>query len=387
MRGLSVIVLVGLVAPAVAQPKDNLPTLVGATEVAKLVPPASFIDDAVAADGDRIAYVIADSSTKAELHVVTLATKQEQIAELAPLTLHPLSLRFVGKRVFVVGKTADGRQVGALIDPAAKKKVLYRVPPASHITVITRDGKQRIAVHRAAPAPSRIQTRHTVELLALETGRRIGAARSLDLDGTGGNVKLELRVNHWSDGFTRAHGIMSGAWDKKENERAPDGEATLDVLTGKVIDRHPIKDLFEQRKRFAVLADASERGDFIRFTETKTALELWRGGKKRALELDQPLASYDPPSLFASVAADGSAWLALKVDPVNPAAVARKKTDPEYLDIFRAAPDGKAVRKARILASGVRHRFGSGSDDRFWVLERNQSIERGGKALTIYQLQ
>ena len=55
---------------------------------------------------------------------------------------------------------------------------------------------------------------------------------------------------------------------------------------------------------------------------------------------------------------DGTAWIALKVDPVNPDAVARKKADPEYLDIFRAGPDRKAVRKARVLATGVRHRFG-----------------------------
>jgi hypothetical protein len=378
MRGLSVIVLVGLVAPAAAQ----LPAVVGATEVAKLAPPAGFIDDAVAADGDRIAYVIADSATKAELHVVTLSTKQEQVVELAPVTLQPLALRFVGNRVLVVGTSANDRRVGALVDPAAKKKVLYRIAPATHITVITRDGKPRIAVYRTRN--NKVGTRHTVELLALETGRRI-AARSLDFDGTGTNGKLGFRVNHWSEGFTRAHGILSGTWDKQENERAPDGEATLDMLTGKVIERHPIKDLFEQRKRFATLAGSGERGDLIRFDMNK-ALELWRGGKKRVLELDQPLASYDPPSLFATVAADGSAWLALKVDPVNPAAVARKKTDPEYLDIFHAAPDGKAVRKARILATGVRHRFGSATDHRFWLLERNQSIERGGKSLTIYQL-
>ena len=79
-------------------------------------------------------------------------------------------------------------------------------------------------------------------------------------------------------------------------------------------------------------------------------------------------------------------WLALKVDPVNAEAVARKKADLEYLDVFRAGPDGKAIRKARILATGIRHRFGV-AGDRFWLIERNQSMERGGKSLTVYQLQ
>ena len=363
MRGLSVIFLVGLVAPASAQPKASLPAIVGATEVSKLAPASSFVDDAVALDGDRLAYVIADSATKAELHVVTLASKQEQIVDLAQVTLQPTALRLVGTRVFVVGKTADDRVTGLLVDPAAKRKIVYRIAPASHITVITRDGKPRIAVHRAAPA--KVGTRHTVELLALETGRRIGAARSLDLDGAGNNVKLELRVNHWSDGFTRAHGIMSGAWDRKENERAPDGEASLDVLTGKVFDRHPIKDLFEQRKRFAALVDAS--GDFIRFTEKTDALELWRAGKKRVLELDQPLATYDPPSLFATIAADGSAWLALKVDPVNPAAVARRRRTPNTSTSFARPPTARPCarraswRPACATGSALARVIGSGS--------------------------
>ena len=46
---------------------------------------------------------------------------------------------------------------------------------------------------------------------------------------------------------------------------------------------------------------------------------------------------------------DGTAWLVLKMDPVNAEAVARKKADPEYLDVFRVDGTGKAVRKGRVL--------------------------------------
>ena len=68
--------------------------------------------------------------------------------------------------------------------------------------------------------------------------------------------------------------------------------------------------------------------------------------------------SYDAKSLQGIVNADGCAWIALKVDPVNADAVARKKADPEYLDVFRVGADGKAMRKARMLAKGLRYRFG-----------------------------
>jgi hypothetical protein len=71
---------------------------------------------------------------------------------------------------------------------------------------------------------------------------------------------------------------------------------------------------------------------------------------------------------------------------VNAEAVARKKADPEYLDVYRVGPDGKATRKARILAKGVRHRFGV-IDNYFWLLEKSTGFDRGGRVLTVYQLQ
>jgi carotenoid cleavage dioxygenase-like enzyme len=105
----------------------------------------------------------------------------------------------------------------------------------------------------------------------------------------------------------------------------------------------------------------------------------------KTVELDQPLASYDPKSLQGVINADGSAWVSFKVDPVNADAVARKKADPEYLDVFKVGADGKAVRKARVLGKGIRFRFGV-IGDYFWLLERSPGSDRGGRALTLYSL-
>jgi hypothetical protein len=43
------------------------------------------------------------------------------------------------------------------------------------------------------------------------------------------------------------------------------------------------------------------------------------------------------------------------------------------------------VRKARILAKGVKHKFGV-IGDFFWLLERSTGFERGGKTLAVYSL-
>jgi len=375
-------VLLGTASPAISQPKPAA-TLEGATEVAKLTTPAGFIDDAIAIDGDRIAYVVADSSSKAELHVLVLSTKAEQVVDVSAISLHPLAVTLVAQRAFVVGEGADGKQVAAMVDLVDRGKqkpagtVLYKVAPATHITALP--GK--IAVHRVTTGAA--STKHEVELLSIDNGRRL-SSRVLDLAD---NVekKLDLRVNHWSEGYSKAHGLKGGEWDKKEDQRSPDTEATYDFATGK-LDKKKIDDLFEQRKRFQALADSNGTAslDFVRIGWDNKSLQAWRGGKLGKLELDQPLATYDIKSIQGIVLPD-AVWVAAKVDPVNQAAVDRKKADAEYLDIFVARPDGAATRKARVPAQGIRHRFGV-TPSGFWLVERNQTMERGGKSLTIYKL-
>jgi len=374
-----------------ATPKPTVPSLVGVTEVQKLTAPTGFIDDAIAFDDTRFAYVVADGSEKTELHVVGPAAKApagtgsgagaaagDTIVDLAPITLHPLTLKLIGPRVFVTGVDANNAQVAALVELATGKPV-YKLGPATNITVITRDGKPRVAVHRVTG------TKHEVELDAIETGKRVAAGHALELDATDTNKALDLHVNHWSDGWTKAYGIKGGEWDRKENQRSPDVEATYDMIAGKLIDRHPITDLFEQHKRFQVLeqAKADANLDFVRMSWDNANIVAWRAGKAQNIELDQALGQYDPKSLQGVLEADGTTWIALKVDPVNPDAVARKKADAEYVDIFKAGSDGKAVRKARVLATGTKMKLGV-MGAKIWLLERSPGFDRGGKSLTIY---
>lgn len=407
--GLAIAILLGAV-PAHAQPKLNpapvpkekiapvakvTTPLIGVTEVEKYTASTGFIDDAITSDDQRLAYVVADGSTKTELHIVGGAPAKpvagtgsgsaapavnETIVDLGGVTTHPLLLKLIGTRVFVVGLNENNDQIAALVELATGKAV-YKVKPATNITVITRDGKPRIAVHRLTG------TKHEVEVLALETGTRIAVGKPFELDDKGVNKATDFRVNHWSDGWTKAYGVKGGDLDRKENQRTPDTEATFDLVTGKVMDKKPITDLFEQRKRFQVLESSKTDAsiDFIRMSWDNSSITEWRAGKSTPITLDQNLAQYDPKSLQGILLPDGSAWIALKVDPVNAEAVARKKADPEYFDIFKAGTDGKAVRKARVLATGVREQLGL-VRDKIYLLERSAGFDRGGKKLTIYAL-
>jgi len=51
----------------------------------------------------------------------------------------------------------------------------------------------------------------------------------------------------------------------------------------------------------------------------------------------------------------------------------------------QAGPDGKAVRKMRVIASGLRFRFGV-MRDKIWLLERSNGFDRGGTALRVYTI-
>ena len=400
MRRLaSVLILVGAQA-AYAQPTPALSPLVGATEVTRIAPASGFIDDPVATDDARIAYIVTDGSTKAELHVLTLATNADQTADVTAASLHPIGLALVGSRALVIGQTDDGQQTAALVEIAGKKPgaIVYKLGPATHVTLVARDGKQRVAVHKEL-APTKTAIREEVALHAIENGSKLGAG-ALEIDDQDVSKKLDFHINHWTEGMTKAVGILGGTWDPKENARLPDTEATYDVVSGKFTEKKKIADLFEQKKRFTVLqgmGTESPRGavkhDFFKTAWDNGSIALWHDGVARTLEVDQPLASYDPKSLQGVVAPDGSAWFALKVDPTNPDAVARKKADPEYFDIFHVGTDTKATRRARVLAKG--HRFWLGAmaereadpkGARFWLLDRSNGVERGASALTLYKL-
>lgn len=374
-----------------AQPAKQPQAIQGAAAVMQVTPESGFIDDVFAYDTQRLAYVVADTSTRAELHVVQLGCatcvekKQELIVDLSPVTLRPVALKLVGQKAFVIGATEDGNQVAALVDLSKKAATSsYKLGPAAHISLVTRDGKQSVAVHKMTATKTGM--RHEVELFNLETGKRLAKGKPFDLDKDH-HKKLDLRVNHWSDGWTRVHGLKGGEWVKKENQRSPDTEATYDLVSGKFVENKAIADVVEQRKRHQLLADAGGQLEFARTAWDNSAVHVWARGVMRVVEIDRPLQHYDPKSMLGVVAADGSAWLAFKIDPVNPEAVNRKKADPEYLDVFKLdAGATKAIMKARIPAKDLRFKFGV-LDGYFWLLERSSGFDRGGRNITVYQLQ
>jgi hypothetical protein len=400
MRAFLVVLGLALVAgpakPALAKrvpakPSPANPAPVGLTETFRFAPAAGFVDDPIGTDGTRVAFVVADTAGTAELHVVGLdGVEVAPPIDLAPVTLKPIALAFVGDRVLVIGGETDA-QMAALIDldgmdakgKPLKSRIVYRTPTANRITALDRAGKRVLALYTAEPIKTGI--RHTIELRAAETGKRVGKVKTLDVDGSGANAKLDFRTNHWIAGGTRVVGVKGGTWNKQEDQRSPDVEATYDLVAGKFVSTAAIPDPIAQRKRFNVLAAAGGVDAFARLKEDLSELELWRDGDKTVITLDQPLIYYgDPRRSLDYAPGPNGPWIALQIDPVNVEAVKKQKADVEYWDLYEVDA-GKATRRARLPAGGQRLRFGW-AGDRLWVVERNVGFDRGGKSLAFYSV-
>lgn len=377
MRRLVPLIVLALAGNARADVTDPKPApLVGVTEAARPAIDKGFIDDAIAFDGARLAYVNTDASTFADLVVYDVAKKAEASRVALPGDLGAtVAVELVGPRVLVVGRAEDGKARAALI--GADGKIARRFGPADDITLI---GGPQLVLHRAKPG-ARGAITHELEVVELDKGKRVGKLHTLALDGGGKNAKLDLAVDHFTDGFTHAIGVQGGHWDPKENQRTPDVAADYDLIAGKVATT-AIDDPMEHQRRAEVLTarPAGAPSTFVKMSHDLATVELWRNGAPAPLALDQPVAQYDPASLQG-----GDTWLVLEVDPTNAAAVKRKKADAQYLDLFAVdGASGKAVRKGRVLVTPKKKYATGVTKGMWWVLERSVGYDRGGTSLVVY---
>jgi len=319
--------------------------------------------------------------------VVDVATGAEAATyDVGQVTLRPTTLELTAAGLVVIGADDTGRVVAGLVNSVGK--VMWRAA-ADRASVLMLGGKRVLAlVTRTERGDG---TTYTAEQRALATGRRIGKVRKLAVDETGRNKKLGFTVNHFLVGGTVAVGVKDGEWDRAENVRLPDVAATYDLMAGKAgafVRTEAITDLKQHAQRMAVLRTATNPDGFVRWSGDGTTVEHWHDGAGTALTLDQSTTLYAPGSLLSALPATGAAWLALTIDPTNVAAVARKRSDTPYFDLFEVN-GGTATRRARLLATGKRFAFGvvpTAGGTRLWVLERNAGMDRGGKALTIYSV-
>jgi hypothetical protein len=358
------------------------PALVGLEAKGAFAPERGFIDDVVASDAERLGIVVTDGAAQVEVQLVS-NTDLGEIARLDVAKLMPSVRRFYlrGDALFLVGGSEDGSPVaGVLVGLDGKVRKAQKPATDHHIRPFAGvDAVYSYHVDRKA----RGGVQHQLEVFDLLKGKKLSKKPGRLLLGKDGrDARLDFTPAYFTDGMTVAVGTRGGIWRKKEDQRSPDTAASLDLLTGKWIKDEPIVDLLGRARHLEIMTE-HKSSLFVRPSDDKSAIEIWRDGVARPITLDQPFEVYDPSSLAYARKGD-ALWLSLVVDPVNGPAVARRKADPEYLDLFVVEGD-RAVRKARILATKKKLRWGW-VGERLWVMEKNVGFDRGSKLLTLYAL-
>jgi len=377
----------GVAAPSTAQPRkpppvhrELSPDLVGLTEVASLVPDQGYFDDPVDGDATRVVVVVIEHGQSVARVLSTADGRELARVDLAPVAALIRRVYLLGDRLFVVGDGERLSQVeGALVD--FHGKVVRRHGPATDLYVREVGGVPAVVAYTRDPG-ARGGDLHQAQVYDLTTGKKRGKPGRLVLGSDHRDRKLDFRLDYFLDDHTVAVGVKGGVWRKRENQRSPDTAAAFDLLANKFVVNRPIRDLMEHARRTEAMVDHPERV-FVRVRDDRSAVELWRDGAPAPLALDQPFEIYDPLTVHYGWRGE-RLWMSLQVDPVNPPAVARRKTDAVYVDLFEI-DGGRAVRKARILAGSRKLRWGWAGDT-LWVMERNLGFDRGAKALTLYRL-
>jgi hypothetical protein len=393
-RTLATLALVAVVGgPALAQ-ADQV-EVSRAKLVQSLEPTAGFVDDPFTFDGagGRLLYVNSDAARRAELKVFDLAQNAPLMTvDISGFTSAPAAVDFAldGSHFFVVARAAGGdTSTAALID--AKGKVRRRFGPATEIVKTSYEGTPAVVLYRFERRTQRKgpdTLRHTVEVLSLESGRRLGKRAVIDTDLQGHSRKLDFTIRYWAEGYTRAVGIKGGDWDPKEDQRSPDHEAWYDMAKNSFVKRVTITDLIEHARIMEILTERDNQARFLAVARDLSGVRVYEGGVERAVELAQPFHRYDPRSLVQHPGDGGTIFFALTIDPVNPDAVARKRTDKRWIELYQLDPGAtRAVRRSRIFIASERALSWRATSTHWAVLLRHIGFDRGGKNLLLYRLE
>lgn len=361
--------------------------LFGLTELGAFAPARGFLDDVVTDDGTRLGVVVTDADQLVEIQVLGMADAGEIArVDVKPLLQAVRRFYLLGDKLFVVprrpaSETEDTPLTPFLVGLDGQPVKGPKLRSATDIFVRPVAGQPAMIAYTRDPG-HRKGVLHRVEAFDLVKGKKLGKKTfSLVIGKDGRDAKLDFTPHYFLDDMTVAVGTRGGVWRKKEDQRSPDTHAAWSLLTGAWVKDEPITDLLGRARKLEVMTEHPHRL-FARMKEDNSTVEVWRDGVASEIELDQPLELYVAASLAYAVRGD-KLWVSLQVDPVNPPAVARKKADPEYLDLFEVDGD-RAVRKARIFAPKKKLRWGWVGDV-LWVMEKNAGFDRGSKLITLYK--
>ena len=381
------VALLSAVSPGLVEANVRAPR-VGLKAIASIQPDRGFVDTpfALAPTGQEIAYIETDAAQVVRLKVLRLRDKTIVFdRDIRALKGTPQRLQYIPDvdSLLLVNKSSTGQLLGAIIARDASR--LRQFGPFDDIALLADGDRSRIVGYQLSTRGA--ARHHQVSVFSVSNGRRLKRA-VLVTDESGYSAKLDFRLRYWQHGYTRATGMKGGVWDPKENQRTPDREADYDLLSRKFVTSIEIRDVLAHTRHLNLLVNHDNESTFLRIDAVADELTLVSRHGAKAVTLAQPLHHYKPASLqYRSTV--GGMFFTLTIDPVNADAVARKRSDPEYLDLYYLPRGAKvAQRKGRLLLKNGRPSYRWRASTGTWaVAQRHIGFDRGGKKLVVYRFQ
>lgn len=392
-RFAGVVVAVGLAAPAFAQPAPEAarPSLV-------LKADRGFIDDPFALDPetDRLALLRTDSASFARIEIVDLGSgKTVKIMPAGdPQQLFDRILFAPGGGIVLVTRNgANGARSAQHY--TAEGKPLGFAGPVTDFGLMVRAGQSYLVGWDRKPGASG-ETTFVLTQYQLDGLARVGKSRSVAITRDGALKAPPLKVLAWQDGYAQILGQRAGGYDKKKDMRQPDRAAVFDLFQSAFVSESEIGDVMgwvaygqlrRNRPNRTLMAVVTEDHDAVHLVDT--------AGRRVPVTLAAPMSVYDPLSLQEQD--DGVAGVlhfSLSVDPLHEEALARRKADRAYLDLYRARLRSGA--RGSAPAAEVQRVLRAPLDDRpvAWavggkfaaILRKHKSFSRGAGELEVYPL-
>jgi hypothetical protein len=395
-------VVIGLAAAASSvHAKAPLPL----KPVLALRPERGFFDEALAldADGKRLALVRTDDSSFLRLEIYDLPAGTQ--VSSAVLGDGHGELGLGGKvdavhllppgqgAVLVVSVLGEDGPRAVHVDAAGK--VDGHTPPATAFAMAGfNEGDKptmligvdkKVALADGLPG----DVTYTIAAYRVDGLAPIGRPRLYQIGADGQLVAPAVKVLGFFDGYTKLLGERAGGHDRKTDVQRPARRAVLDTLTGKVVDEGEIADAAGWALTAKLRAAHPDRTVFVEVTDDQGGIELVDAdGKRTPLATAVPFRLYDPAVIQQQEGEPGGRapfYFSLAIDPANAAAIARKKADVPYLDLYAVdVAAGTCALRARILLSRpVVWRIARG---RLAVLKKVRGTSRGGDELDVYDL-
>jgi hypothetical protein len=204
-----------------------------------------------------------------------------------------------------------------------------------------------------------------------------------------------------AEGFSEIVGLEPGSYDKQRDFRLPDrGRSSTPSRQNHLAGRR--RATWCLGRGHAVAQEASGPGLFAVFSRHQHLRSIDFEGRRGAIQLPVPLRYYDPHTLQEQEDfAGGSLLFSLATDPLHAEALARRKKDPAFLDLYWAGlPPGRTTGPTGKAPLDVADRSaccgrpwtidpspGMAAGGHAAVLRKHKNFSRGGNLLEVYLLE